>query len=80
MITSATARIGRWIDGLPWAGVLVVGGLLLLAPFTPEPHLVEKLRLLATGTLNKPLDIFDLALHASPLALVLVKVLLRRPA
>jgi hypothetical protein len=60
------------LDRLP-LGSLVIGALLLgLAPFTPEPHLVEKLRMLAEGTLRRPIDIFDLALHgALPLLLAL---------
>jgi hypothetical protein len=43
------------------------------APFTPEPHLVEKLRMLAQGQLVKPLDMFDLALHGAPLVLLVLK-------
>lgn len=52
-----------------------------LAPFYPQPHLVEKLRMLAAGTLKRPIDIFDLFWHAWPIALLLWKVgadLLRR--
>jgi hypothetical protein len=41
-----------------------------LAPFWPEPHLVGKFRMLASGTLRRPLDIFDLVWHAWPLALL----------
>jgi hypothetical protein len=62
----------RWLDRipLPW---LVLGALVLgLAPFTPEPHLWQKLKMLADGTLQRPIDIFDLVLHgALPLLLVL---------
>lgn len=43
-----------------------------LAPFYPEPHLWEKLKMLVQGTLTRPLDIFDFILHASaPLLLIL---------
>jgi len=45
-----------------------------LAPFGQQPHLVEKLRMLATLTLRRPLDIFDLLLHGTPLALLAWKV------
>jgi hypothetical protein len=45
-----------------------------LAPFYPQPHLVEKLRMLFAGTLARPIDIFDLALHAAPWLLLLAKV------
>ncbi len=61
-----------WLDRLPW-GLLLIGSFTLgLAPFVPEPHLVEKLRMLFAGTLSRPLDIFDLCLHAAfPLLLIL---------
>lgn len=62
-----------WLDGLPWSGLLLVALLLGLAPFQPEPHLVEKVRMLFQGTLTRPLDIFDLFLHAAPLILVAIK-------
>ena len=46
--------------------MLVVAALALgLAPFSPEPHLVEKLRMLVNGELHRPLDIFDLLMHGA---------------
>lgn len=68
------------IDQMPWLLALLLCATLGLAPFVPEPHIVEKLRMLAKGTLSRPIDIFDLALHALPFLLLLVKagLLLRR--
>jgi len=63
---------------LPWTFLLPAAILLSLAPFRPEPHLVEKLRMLASGVLTRPVDIFDLFLHGTPLLLVLGKILLDR--
>ncbi len=64
----------RWLDKLPW-DVLIVGSLLLgLAPFYPEPHLVEKIRMLFQGTLSRPLDIFDLLMHGALPLLLLLKI------
>jgi hypothetical protein len=63
----------KWIDRLPWVWVLVIGAWLSVAPVLPEPHLIEKLRMLGKGALNQPLDIFDLALHSAPVLLVLIK-------
>ena len=40
------------------------------APFFPQPHIVEKLRMLAAGTLKRPIDIFDLFWHAWPFLLL----------
>jgi hypothetical protein len=37
-----------------------------LAPFVPQPHVVEKLRWLATGRALAPIDMFDLVLHGAP--------------
>ena len=61
------------IDRMPWLLVIVLCLTLGLAPFRPEPHIVEKLRMLSQGALVRPLDIFDLLLHAAPFLLLLVK-------
>ncbi|NIQ96647.1 MAG: RND transporter [Desulfuromonadales bacterium] len=50
-----------------------------LAPLRPEPHLVEKLRLLLEGQPLRGIDIFDLLFHAFPLGLLLLKALTERP-
>ena len=56
--------------------VLIVAALLLgLSPLGAEPHLIGKLRMLAAGQLSRPLDIFDLLLHAAPLVLLALKLL-----
>jgi len=47
-----------------------------LAPFSPEPHLLEKLRMLATGDLTRLIDIFDLLLHGTPWLLLGIKLIL----
>ncbi len=53
----------------------VMASLLLgLAPFVPEPHVWEKLKMLADGTLSKPIDIFDLLLHGTPWVLLIIKI------
>jgi hypothetical protein len=63
-----------WLDRTS-VGALAVPALFLgLAPFYPEPHLWEKLRMLADGTLVRPIDIFDLFLHGLPLAVLGLKL------
>ena len=58
--------------------VLVIAALGLgLAPFSPEPHLVEKLRMLVHGNLHRPMDIFDLLMHAALPVYVLWRLLRR---
>lgn len=63
----------NWIQKLPW-WLLIVGSLTLgLAPFQPIPHLFEKLSMLADGNLSRPIDIFDLCMHAAFPVLLVVK-------
>lgn len=69
----------RWLDNLPLVPLTIAALLLGLSPVLSEPHLLQKLRLLFAGRLNEPLDIFDLAMHASlPLLLVLKLLRLRQ--
>jgi hypothetical protein len=72
--------INKFFNVIPWTFLLPVAILLALAPFKPEPHLVEKLRMLANGLLTRPTDIFDLLMHGGPLLLVFAKFLLARKA
>ncbi len=65
----------KWLDNIPLALLLPLAVLLALAPFVPEPHLWEKLKMLADGTLSRPVDIFDLFLHGAPLVLLILKLL-----
>ena len=62
-----------WFDNIPLLVLVVLALTLGLAPFVPEPHLIEKLRMLREGTLKRPLDIFDLVMHATPWVLLLLK-------
>ena len=68
-------KLLAWIDKTPLVLFLVFGVLLGLAPFQPEPHLWEKLKMLAAGELQRPIDIFDLFLHGTPVALLIVKLI-----
>jgi hypothetical protein len=62
------------IDRIPYPVLIVLTLFMLGAPFVPEPHLVEKMRMLAEGTLTRPLDIFDVFWHLLPAALLAVKI------
>ncbi len=64
-----------WIDRLPLTLFIVAALTLGLAPFVPEPHLWEKLGMLAQGEFARPIDIFDLILHATPWLLLVIKVI-----
>jgi len=72
----------RFLDALPYTILLPAALLLGLSPFVPQPHLLEKLRMLVAGQLTRPLDQFDLLLHAAPILLLTLKSLVdlrRRP-
>ena len=64
----------KWLDNISLTLLLPVAVLLALLPFSPEPHLWEKLKMLAAGTLVRPIDIFDLLMHGAPLVLVALKL------
>jgi hypothetical protein len=68
----------QWLDRISLSLLLPVALLLALAPFVPEPHLWEKLKMLFAGTLTRPIDIFDLFLHGGPLVLLLLKLVRMR--
>ena len=63
-----------FLDGIQLQLFVVAALTLGLAPFFPEPHIWEKLKMLRAGTLKKPIDWFDLALHATPFALLVAKL------
>jgi hypothetical protein len=63
-----------WLDSIPLWLIVVVAIWLALAPFVPEPHLTEKLRMLAAGTLRRPIDIFDLLFHLAPIVVLVLKL------
>ena len=63
-----------WLDKIPIVPLVIVAVFLGLAPFVPEPHLWEKLKMARAGTLVRPLDIFDLLLHGVPVLLMLMKL------
>lgn len=61
---------------IPLSLLIVICLTLGLAPFTPEPHLLEKLKMLIAGELIRPIDIFDLVLHGTPWVLLVFKLYL----
>ncbi len=63
-----------WLDKIPLVVFVLFAVLLGLAPFMPEPHLWEKLKILFAGTLTRLIDIFDLLWHATPIVLLALKL------
>ncbi|WP_291012867.1 hypothetical protein [Hydrogenophaga sp.] len=67
----------NWLDRIPLLWLSLIAAWLAVAPVVPEPHLIEKLRMLTQGQLTQPIDIFDLLLHSVPLLLLLVRLIRR---
>jgi len=67
-----------WLDEFSLILIILACLLLGLAPFTPEPHIWEKLKMLFNGTLVRPMDIFDLLLHGTPFVVLVLKLVRMR--
>ena len=64
-----------WLDRIPFPPLIMISLMLGLAPFVPEPHVWEKLKMLVDGSLGKPVDIFDLFMHGAPWILLGLKTM-----
>ncbi len=64
----------KLIDRIPLLPLAILAIFMSLAPFRPEPHLVEKTRLLFEGNLTRPIDMFDLFLHSIFLILFIIRL------
>ncbi|MCW8827122.1 MAG: RND transporter [Gammaproteobacteria bacterium] len=65
----------KWLDSIPLTPLVLISLMLGLAPFFPEPHLFEKVRMLFNGSLSKPIDIFDLLMHGAPVVILSIKLI-----
>ena len=63
------------LNALPLSVLVVLCLTLGFAPFSPEPHIWEKLKMLMAGGLVKPVDIFDLLMHSLPFLLLGLKLM-----
>ena len=64
-----------FIDKIPLWPLVAVAVFMSLAPFSPEPHLLEKSRMLVNGELTKGIDIFDLFWHSLFPVLLLLRLM-----
>jgi hypothetical protein len=63
-----------FLDKIPYSILIIIAVFMLLAPFRPMPHVIEKLIMLKNGSLAKPIDVFDLFYHLIPTIILLLKV------
>ncbi len=64
----------KWLEEIPYLILIAASVLMAMLPMQPEPHLVEKMRMLQAGELNKLIDIFDVLWHSFPAILLLLKM------
>ncbi len=64
----------QWIRDTEMTMFVIAAFTLGLAPFIPVPHIIEKLGMLFSGTLKKPIDWFDLVMHGTPWVLLFIKI------
>jgi len=62
------------LDKIPYGLLILITIFMLLAPFRPMPHVLEKLLMLKNGSLTRPIDIFDLCYHLLPLVILMFKI------
>jgi len=65
----------KLINKIPLLPLVAIAIFMALAPFSPEPHLVEKTRMLFDGELSKAIDILDLFWHSLFLILLALRLL-----
>ena len=63
------------LDKIPYSVLLILAAVMLMLPFYPMPHVLEKLIMLKNGDLKRPLDIFDLFYHCIPLLVIVLKII-----
>ena len=63
-----------FLDKIPYTLLIIAALFMLLAPFQPMPHVIEKMIMLKNGVLKKPIDIFDLIFHLTPLLILILKL------
>jgi len=64
----------KLLDKIQYPILIGMAAFMLFAPFSPMPHVLEKLIMLKNGTLTRPVDIFDLFFHLAPSAALFLKI------
>ena len=67
-------KLINFIDGLPAFPTIIIGVWMGLAPFMPEPHLVQKFLMAMNGDAFKLIDVFDVFMHGSLGAIAILKI------
>lgn len=75
-MSASSHPVRAFFEQLSYRWLIPLAVLTAMAPWPAgaQPHLFEKLAMLADGHLSRPIDIFDLFFHGSALVLLLIKV------
>ncbi len=68
----------RILDSLSYPVLIFIAAFMLLAPFSPMPHIVEKIIMFKNGNLTRAIDIFDVCFHLAPTFLLAAKFFRQR--
>jgi hypothetical protein len=65
----------KFIDNFPFSTLIIMTVMLAVLPYPMQemPHSLEKIQMLFTGQLTKPLDIFDLVMHTGLILVLVIK-------
>ena len=64
----------NWLDKIPFVPLVIAAIFMAVLPFGATQHLAEKLAMLVDGTLQRPIDIFDLLMHGTASALLIIRL------
>jgi len=64
----------NWLDKIPLVPLVFAAIIMAVLPFGATPHLAEKLAMLVDGTLQRPIDVFDLLMHGTASALLIIRL------
>lgn len=64
------------MKSISYGFLIPAAGILAILPLGARPHLIEKVEMLWTGVLTRPIDLFDLVLHGGLLGLLALKALM----
>ena len=68
----------KLLDQIPYSTLALFAVIMVLLPFSPMPHVLEKLIMLKNGQLKEVIDIFDLFYHLIPTFLIVLKFALSK--
>ena len=67
-------KLAAFIDRMPTLLTILIGVWMGLAPFFPEPHLVQKFFWVMEGHPFKLIDVFDVFMHGGLATLAILKI------